>query len=348
MAPDTGTPPPPGADAPRAPWSGAGPPPPGGLVTAVGLDGRGGGAVLDWKGVRRWRREDGPLWVHLDCTVPEAREWILTESGIDPVVAEALLQGETRPRTVVAPDGVLVVLRGVNLSPGADPEDMVAIRMWLTADRIITTRRRHLLSVDDVREALHHGRGPVDPGTFLVAIADRLIARAAGVITDLDDQVDELEEAVLTRESHALRASLADVRREAIGLRRYLAPQRDAMARLHLEPSALLSNLDRTRLREIADRVTRYVEDLDAARDRAAVTQEELVARLSEQLNQRMYVLSVVAALFLPLGFLTGLLGINVGGIPGAENPYAFAEVTLFLALLAGMVLVLFKWRRWF
>ena len=240
------------------------------------------------------------------------------------------------------------VLRGVNLNPGADPEDMVALRMWITRERVVSTRRRRLLSVDDMRAAIAGGHAPVSPGDFLVSMSDRLVERAAHVVSQVDEAVDRLEEEVLAGESHALRAALAGVRREAIGLRRYLAPQREALTRLCLESHPLLSDVDRLRLREVADAVTRHVEDLDAARERAAVVHEELASRLAEQMNQRMYVLSVVAALFLPLGFLTGLLGINVGGIPGVEDPHAFAVVTLLLAGLGIAVLAVFKWRRWF
>ncbi|NCC51248.1 MAG: hypothetical protein EOM20_08540 [Spartobacteria bacterium] len=64
--------------------------------------------------------------------------------------------------------------------------------------------------------------------------------------------------------------------------------------------------------------------------------------------NKRMYILSLVAALFMPLGFLTGLLGINVAGIPGAENPYAFMLFIVFLAVVVTGQLVLFKRKRWF
>jgi len=323
-------------------------PDPDGLVAAFLLDGAGGGRALDFAAVRRWRPGDGLMWVHMDLTAPATARWIADEAGLDPVVSEALLQAETRPRGVALGDGLLVVLRGVNLNPGADPEDMVSLRMWLTPERILTTRRRRLLSVDDTRAAIAEGRGPAAPGDFLVATADRLMERAARVVGDVDESVDRLEEEVLAAESQRLRAALADVRREAIGLRRYLAPQRDAMARLQVEPSPILSDMDRLRLRELADRVTRTVEDLDAARERAAVTQEELGSRLAEQMNQRMYVLAIVAALFLPLGFVTGLLGINVGGIPGAENPYAFTEVGVMLGILGAGVLALLKWRRWF
>lgn len=323
-------------------------PDPDGLVAAFLLDGAGGGRALDFAAVRRWRPGDGLLWVHMDLTAPATARWIADEAGLDPVVSEALLQAETRPRGVALGDGLLVVLRGVNLNPGADPEDMVSLRMWLTPERILTTRRRRLLSVDDTRAAIAEGRGPAAPGDFLVATADRLMERAARVVGDVDESVDRLEEEVLAAESQRLRAALADVRREAIGLRRYLAPQREALTRLSVEPHALLSNVDRLRLREVADAVTRHVEDLDAVRERAAVVHEELASRLSEQMNQRMYVLSVVAALFLPLGFVTGLLGINVGGIPGVEDPHAFARVSIFLVATAVAVLAVFRWRRWF
>ena len=77
------------------------------------------------------------------------------------------------------------------------------------------------------------------------------------------------------------------------------------------------------------------------------MTQEELNSRLSEQLNKRMYVLSIVAAVFLPLGFITGLLGINVAGIPGAEFAYGFVIVCLLLLLLVFIQIGLFKWKKW-
>ncbi|MFC1356909.1 MAG: hypothetical protein G8D58_09745 [gamma proteobacterium symbiont of Phacoides pectinatus] len=74
-------------------------------------------------------------------------------------------------------------------------------------------------------------------------------------------------------------------------------------------------------MREIADHTLLFLEDLDAARERASVTQEELLHHLSEQAERRMFLLAVITTVFLPLSFVTGLLGINVGGIPGADEP---------------------------
>jgi zinc transporter len=319
-----------------------------GLITAYALNGRGGGEALGWAGVKRWQPGEGFLWVHLDFTHPEAQRWLREEGGVDEVVSEALLADETRPRSAALKQGLLVMLRGVNTNPGADPEDMVAIRLWVEGQRLITTRRRRLLSIVDVRDAIEAGDGPCTPGGLLVMLSDRLVARMSDVIDGIEEEVDRLENEVVESERAQLRHELAVVRSQVISLRRYLAPQREAMARLTQEKTPWLSDDDRLRLREITDRIVRYVEDLEAARDRASVVQEELNNRLSEQMNSRMYVLSLVAAVFLPLGFLTGLLGVNVGGIPGAESPFGFEVVTVVMIILVALQVLIFKRRNWF
>ncbi len=319
-----------------------------GLVVAYALNGEGGGTALGWDEVRSWRGGEGFLWVHLDLTDPVAQRWVGSESGLDEVVAEALLADETRPRSSFMKNGLLVMLRGVNTNPGADPEDMVALRIWVEDRRVVTTRRRRLLSIMDVSDSIDKNDGPMTPGELLVTLSDCLVERMAVVIDEIDEHVDRLESDVVESENPRLRHELADLRTQVIALRRYLSPQREAMVRLSQERSQWLSDVDQVHLREVSDRIIRYVEDLDAVRDRAAVVQEELASRLSEQLNKRMYMLSMVTAVFLPLGFLTGLLGVNVGGIPGAENRLGFVWVIGLVVALVILQVWVFKRQRWF
>ena len=318
-----------------------------GLIWAYLLDGRGGGRQVGWDEVRSWRPGSAPLWVHLDRSHPESGRWLREQSGLDALICEALLAEETRPRSVPAGDGLLVILRGVNLHPEADPEDMVSIRIWIETERLVTLRARHVMAAQDVRESLMKNHGPADAADLLVRLASRLTDRAGPVIEGLDGQVDSVEEEMLTAESYELRARLSDFRRQGIALRRYLAPQRDVLTRLLTEDASWLTPLHRARLREVADRVTRYVEDLDSARDRASVTQEELAGRLAEQMNKTMYILSLVAAVFLPLGLITGLLGINVGGIPGANFRWAFTFVSVLLVVIAIVQIAMFRRMKW-
>lgn len=318
-----------------------------GLICAYLVDGRGGGRELGWPEIRQWRPEQGLLWVHLDRTGDESRHWLRTESGLDPVICDGLLTEDVRPRELALGDAMLVTLRGVNLNPGADPEDMVGVRIWLEPGRIVTLRHRRLMAVNDLREALDAGHGPATPGQFLARLSERLIARMGPVIDGLVDRVDELEEAVVEKQSVELRLGLARLRHEAIGLRRYLAPQREVMARLSMATPAWLDAADRALLREVTDRITRFVEDLDAARERAAVVQDEVNTRISDQMNRTMYVLTVVATVLLPPSLITGLLGINVGGVPGVDQPWAFAVVVLVLVALAAVEVLVLRRLKW-
>ena len=318
-----------------------------GLLFSYLLDGLGGGVSMDWDKIKQWNPDQGILWVHLEYNNPTVQQWMLEESGLDEVTAEALLAEETRPRSMLSANGLLLTLRGINPNPGSDPEDMVAVRMWSDGKRIITTRRRKLQAASDMARTIEKGSGPHTAGEFVESLTDSMVERMGDVIDGISDEVDDLEEAVLTMESYELRPKIAELRRHAIGLRRYLAPQREAVSRLFNEKLEWLSDIDRLRLRECADRTTRFVEDLDQARERAVVVQEELLSRLSEKMDRTMYVLSIVAAIFLPLGFLTGLLGINVGGIPGAEYSGSFVIFCIFLAVIVALQVFLFKRKKW-
>jgi len=318
-----------------------------GLVFAYILDGKGGGQALDWEGVGQWSADEGILWLHLDYANENVQKWLYQNSGLSSWMAESLLAEDTRPRCLLSEEGLLLVLRGVNCNPGSDPEDMVSLRMVFTKDRIITMRRRRIMAIDDVNTMIRSGNGPVSSGNFLTIACRRITDRMGDVVAEIDDNVDELEDAVLTTNSYELRTKLSNLRRQTISLRRYIAPQRDVIARLQNERISWFDDIDKTYIREIAERTARFVEDIDSARERAAITQEELDNHLSEQMNKAIYLLSIIAAIFLPLGLITGLLGINVGGIPGTENKWAFVIVSLSLAAIAGILVIWFKRIRW-
>jgi zinc transporter len=317
------------------------------LPRACAFDGAGSAQLITLHGNREWSESAQPLWVQLDYSDPAHSRWLREEAALEEVVVDALLAEDTRPRTTQIGDGLLIALRGVNLNPGADPEDMVSIRLWIDGRRIISTKRREMLSVSDITGQLEAGEGPRSTTEFLVELVDRLTWRMSDTIESMEDRAAELEENMLEGAHTELRFELASLRRQAITLRRYLSPQRDALSRLATEKVGWIDDAARIEIREITDRLIRHMEDLDAVRERAAVSQEELLSRLSEQLNQRMYVLSIVAAIFLPLGFFTGLLGINVGGIPGAEDPDAFWVFSGLLLLAVILQLLLFRWKRW-
>jgi zinc transporter len=319
----------------------------GGLVHALVLDGKGGAETLDWDGVERWKAEDGVLWLNLDYAGADTQAWLGMRSGIDPVLREALLDQDPRPRALAVADSVLLIVRAVNLNQGAEPEDMVSLRCWIEARRVITLRHRLVRAAKGIASDLHKGTGPRTGGELTTEIVERILEPVVRCVDGLDDEVAEVEHDALGEHDLALRTRIATLRRRAISLRRFVAPQRDAFARLAAMSPSWLGEHDRARLREAADRLTRTVEELDAARDRAGVTHEELATRLGEVSNKRLYVLSLMTAIFLPLGFVTSLLGVNVGGVPAQDVAWGFWALCGLFSVAVVIQLWLFKKWKW-
>jgi zinc transporter len=292
--------------------------------------------------------DKGVHWTHLNFTKDDALSWLQNESGLDPIVVTAMTADETRPRCLTIDNGVLLILRGVNLNPGAEPEDMVASRVWIEPNRVISAERRQLMAVRDLISDCQNNNGPKSPGEFVYRLARNLANRMEPSIDNLDDEIDAMEETISQTQNYALRAQISHLRRRAVRLRRYIAPQREALMRLITDGESLLNTRLIHRTREIVERTTRYVEEIDEARDRCQILYDDVNSHLSENLNRNMYVLSVVAGIFLPLSLLTGLLGINVDGMPGSKDtPLAFWLVCGALGVIGIVELLIARKLRW-
>lgn len=318
------------------------------ILCAYEFDGQGKGAPLEGDAIAKKIKQDVLAWVHFDVNHPQTREWLQTEASyLDPLIIDALLAQETRPRITEYPEGYLIILRGVNLNENAEEEDMVSIRMWIDQHRIISTRLRKLRAVQKIRDKLEAGNGPKNSADFITALVSELLNNMEPVIVELDDETDKIEEKLIENADITSRAQINDIRKKAILLRRYIAPQKEALGHLRSSNVPWMNERHMRTIQEQLDKNTRLVEDLDAIRERGQIIKDELANMLSDRMNKNLYVLSLIAALFLPLGFLTGLLGINVGGMPGVDSGAAFWIVCGLCLVVLGLEYVLFRFLRW-
>jgi zinc transporter len=287
-------------------------------------------------------------WTHVDLTEAASVAWLRDESGLDPIVAEAMIEADSRPRVLEAGNGALAILRGVNLNEGSDLEDMISVRVWVEADRVISSGRRKLRSVETIGQDLAAGTGPGTPTRFLLTLVEKLSDYIAEAADNIEARLEQLEEAGSDPAYVARNSPFSQIRRQTARIRRYLSPQREALERLTRTDSGLLNARDSAELREQINRLVLVIENLDLVRERAMVAQEEFLALVAHEQNTRMLVLAIVAAIFLPLSFLTGLMGMNVAGLPGTENPWSFAILAVLMLGIGGGVLLLFRRKKWF
>lgn len=286
------------------------------------------------------------LWIHIDGVADDV-DSILDEFTHIPHQAIAALKAhETRPRCTEFGEGALINMRGLGAPSAIDGDPLVSIRFWAERGLTITLSFRELGALE--RVVTHMLAGEVkDPGDLISITAMEIAEELDPVIADQGDAMDSIESDVLEEEQTGERRKVAQLRAEAISYRRFLSPQRQATERLMALNADWIEPDDRLHFQEAADRYARMVEELESVRERAALTHEALTDLRAEHMNKQALILAIVALVFLPLTFITGLLGMNVEGIPFAKEPWAFWGVVAFCAVTGGAMGIWFIATRW-
>jgi len=288
------------------------------------------------------------VWVHLDGREQDTLQWLQDHGGMPITVIYALTAMETRPRSEAIAHGALINLRGPSADEKSNGEDrLVSIRVWVEQGRAISVSYHPLMGIDELVGQMKEGRIK-DPGDLVSHLAMMITKKADPIISDLADLVDDCELRIEPDHAFETRRRIAEARSDAIAYRRFVAPQRQALAYLAELDAPWLEEDDRIHLREAADRFARMTEDLEAVRERSALIHEQLTDLRSELLEKRALLISIVALIFLPLTFVTGLLGMNVEGIPFAHEPWAFDAVCGFCLVVAVAITGWFAAVRWF
>lgn len=312
-------------------------------IYAWQLDGKGGFTQLvDDAQVDK----NHPVWLHLNYTHQESANWLSTTPLIPASVRDALAGDSTRPRVSRLGEGTLLTLRCVNGNTEGRPDQLVAMRIYMDERMIISTRQRPVLALDDVVNDLEEGTGPENCGAWLVDVCDGLTDHTTEFIEELHDRIIDLEDNLLDQQVPQ-RGIMALIRKQLIVMRRYMAPQRNLYARLASERLSWLDDNQRRRMQDIADRLGRGLDEVDACIARTAVMADEITQIMQESLTRRSYNMSLMAMVFLPSTFLTGLFGVNLGGIPGGGWFWGFPMFCSLLALLIGGVMWWLHRSKW-
>lgn len=299
-------------------------------------------------GIKQALGQPGSLvWVHLTTTDEHAKTWLGGEAGLSPYVTEALTAAETRPRCDPVEDGAVINLRGLSTDEMTASDPLASIRMYALGGCVFSVTRKPFSALDPVQKRVEAGQ-ILDPGDLIAALAQEITEELDPVVAELGDSLDDCEEQIAAHQAFELRRKVNLTRSTAIGYRRFLYPQRIALEKLAALPGDWLRDDDRLHLNSAADRAARMAEELESIRERSALIHETLTDLRAELIDQRSLIIAVAAMVFLPLTFITGLLGMNVAGIPFAHAPWAFWGVFWLCVAIAVAITGYFLQRHWF
>lgn len=319
------------------------------LVGAVLLDGQGGATLLSETQVKKWKPQKGLLWMHLNLSHADAVRFLQKDKLLDDWTKETLTNvSQSRPRSVIHKNGLLLVIRTVNLTPRSEPDDMVFLRMWATQNRVITVRIHPAISFKEIMNDFYEHSGPKNTNELIETILENTLNSTADTITDMEEYIDDLEEKIISHHMYpSLSDELSELMRRLVIMHRFLTPEREALDTLSRHQMPWFDKKTSYLTKDNFHRMQRIIEDITLLKERIRINQEALNQHNVKQSQKNMYMLSVIATIFLPLSFLTGLFGMNVGGIPFSEDPYGLAITVGFIVLIGALLIYLFKRVGW-
>jgi zinc transporter len=284
------------------------------------------------------------IWIHLPLE-ESTPSWLNRIEDLPPAARDYFIQPTEYARLVTAGDGLLMTLRGLEQDSGSATVEFPAIRVWLESHRLITAATTTPAAIKELHADLQLGVGPEGHADFLGRLALLLIRDLGALLDEKSITLDLMESRILNHETDHLGPDLNAVRLLMLRINRHIAPQRTLLHELLQQDGRyrLGSEETRAKLQQASERVDDRLERLAGLREHCRDLQEAVVDQQSQQMNNALYLLSLYTALFLPMGVLTGLLGINVAGIPGDKSPWGFWIVCLLLVVFGVAGYAMFK-----
>lgn len=288
-------------------------------------------------------REDGFVWLHFNLTSQTARHWLGSREWLDEFVREVLLDGnDTRTRVEAVDDGLVAVLSDMHYDFEFEPTDIGTLRLFMGKRFLISCRRHPLKATDRLRHALHSGVEYGGTPELLADLVEMLADTLNEVIEKLTREVDAIEDAILMERFHDGRGRLGRVRSLVVQLRRHVAPQRQALSRVSARQLPWVSDDEMARLHHAAEKIGGVLYDIEAIQDRSKVLQDELSARMAEDLNRNLFVLSWVTVVFAPMTLISGIFGMNIQGVPGVGGHDSAFWWVMALIVASGAAMMFF------
>ena len=287
-----------------------------------------------------------PHWLHFNLADTRATNWILACTPIPEDARELLLDSDAHIRSENFDHSLALIIGDLFHDFKDDPEDLGVLRLYLDNERLITGRGHPLKSVDRLRHELFEGMVIGNSIDLFARLIYDIGDSMHKVIKNLNERVDDAEDQILAGHLQNQGSKLGQMRRLLARLRRHLSANRQAMQ--HALPHiSRWSQHDISELRQAVEHLESTIQDLELVQERTRLLQEEIAGRMSEATNRNLYVLSIVTVTLLPINLITGIFGMNTGGLPwGQDDPSGFWWVMFFMVIAVIAALTILQRKR--
>ncbi|RMD82269.1 MAG: magnesium and cobalt transport protein CorA [Lentisphaerae bacterium] len=270
--------------------------------------------------------------------------------GIHPLVIEDILHLGQRPKIEFFDGYIFTVIKMIRVEEETGALDVEQVSLILGPSFVMTFQEKEGDVLDPLRKRIHEGKGRIRKSGadyLFYAIIDIIVDNYFVVLDHLAENLDELEEQVISSVDLSVLNTLHKIRRELIRLRKNIGPMREELAVLYREEDILITDNTLPYFHDLHDHIIRIIENLDTMRELVSGLRELYLSGVSTRTNEIMKVLTLVGTLFIPLTFIVGVYGMNFTYMPELKWRWGYPLVWFIMLLIAAGMIRYFRKKNW-
>jgi magnesium transporter len=301
------------------------------------------------------RDDPGALvWLDIEGSIADERALLAKDFGLSPITLDTMAERYERAKFVEGHGYYYLVTHGLEFDPRTQQAATPKLDVVFAPGFLITAHTAALPWLDSLRQAIIRNgteESLMDRGVpyLLHAVLNALVDSFFPVLEDLDDLIDELENAAVRDTSNAVQGRIFRIKRSLAQMRRVISPQVEVANSLITRTGEVIPREAEPYFADVHDHLVRAFEVLDSYRDLMSGLLDVYLTTVSNRLNAIMKQLTIIATIFLPITFFTGVLGQNFGHAPQVEHDagYNFWIALGIMAAISAFQLWYFKRRGW-
>ncbi len=271
--------------------------------------------------------------------------------GLHPLTVEDILNTDQRPKVEDFGEYIYIVLRMISYNDDRDEIVTEQTSLILGPNFVISFQEGPGGDVfHPVRERIRTGKGRVrklGPDYLAYSLVDSIVDNYFIVLEKLGENIEFLEDELVTNPRPETLQTIHDLKREMIFLRKSVWPLREVISALERGESSLIQDSTRIYLRDVYDHTIQVIDAVETLRDMLSGMLDIYLSSISNRMNEVMKVLTIIATIFIPLTLIAGIYGMNFQYMPELGWRWGYPMVWFTMIVIGALMLVYFRRKRW-
>ncbi len=290
-------------------------------------------------------------WINIDGLHDvKIIEGIGTHYNLHPLTLEDILHTGQRPKFEDLESYLFVVLMMLRFDDESQVILSEQVSLILGTNFVISFQENIGDVFDQIRDRIRNAKGKVrkmGADYLMYALLDAVVDNYFGILEKLGEKIEALEEELVDNPSDRTLQQIHRLKREMVFLRKSVWPLRELINGLDRSESDLIADSTGVYLRDVYDHTIQVIDTVESFRDMVSGMLDIYLSSISNRMNAVMKVLTIIATIFIPLTFVAGIYGMNFEHMPELKWRWGYAAVWLVMLVVAGLMVLYFKRKKW-